>query len=162
MVYHEQMATNTSPTIENRKARHDFEILETFEAGMALMGSEVKSLRGGKANLQDAHVRIKDGEAWLIGAHIALYSQGGAYGHDDPGRSRKLLLKKVEIERLGGRMAREGLTIIPLKIYFTRGYAKLLLGLARGKKKHDKREDLRKRDSLREMQRLAKGGKVRG
>lgn len=155
------MGDNTSPTIENRKARHDFEILETFEAGLALMGSEVKSLRGGKANLQDAHVRIKDGEAWLIGAHIALYSQGGAYGHDDPGRSRKLLLKKVEIERLAGRTAKDGLTIVPLKIYFTRGYAKLLIGLARGKKMHDKREDLRKRDSLREMQRHAKGGKVR-
>ncbi len=162
MVYHERMVINIFLTIENRKARHDFEILETFEAGMALMGSEVKSLRGGKANLQDAHIRIKDGEAWLIGAHVALYNQGGTYGHDDPGRSRKLLLKKAEIERLGGRMAKDGLTIVPLKIYFTRGYAKLLLGLARGKKKHDKREDLRKRDSLREMQRLAKGGKVRG
>lgn len=151
----------TSPTIENRKARHDYQILEIFEAGIQLAGSEVKSLRAGKANLQDAYVRMRDGEAWLMGAHIAPYTQGGAYGHSDPTRSRKLLLKRGELDKLQGRVMQDGLTLVPLKLYFVRGWAKLLIGLARGKKKHDKRQDLRKRDTQREMERHAKGGKVR-
>ena len=147
--------------IENRKARHLYAILDTVEAGISLQGSEVKSLRAGRANLQDAYVRMKDGEAWLLGAHIAVYDQGGSYGHQDPTRTRKLLLKRDEIDRLAARASQEGLTLVPLKIYFQRGWAKVLVGLARGKKKHDKREDLKRREQKREMERHAKGGKVR-
>jgi len=149
------------PTIENRKARHDFAVSETFEAGIELRGSEVKSLRAGKGNLQDAYAKIRGGEAFLLGAHIALYPQGGAYAHDDPTRTRKLLLHRDEIDRLRGAIERDGMALVPLKIYFTHGKAKLLLGLGRGKKQADKRQDLKKREQQREMERHAKGGKVR-
>jgi len=152
---------STQPTIQNRKARHLYEILDTFEAGLALRGSEVKSLRAGKGNLQDAYGRIKNGEAWLVGAHIALYPPAKEYGHDDPVRRRKLLLHKKEIEQLSAEIDRERLTLIPLKLYFSRGRAKVQLGLARGKKQHDKRRDLKKREQQREMERHAKGGRVR-
>lgn len=149
------------PTIENRKARHNFAVGETFEAGMELRGSEVKSLRAGKANLQDAYAKIRGGEAFLLGAHIALYPQGGAYAHDDPTRPRKLLLHRAEIDRLRSAVEQKGMALVPLKIYFVRGRAKLLLGLGRGKQKADKRADLKKREQRREMERYAKGGKVR-
>ncbi|RMF15730.1 MAG: SsrA-binding protein SmpB [Candidatus Dadabacteria bacterium] len=147
--------------IQNRKARHLYQILDTFEAGIVLSGSEVKSLRAGRANLQDAYARIKDGEAWLINAHIAPYDQAGGYGHDDPTRNRKLLLHRREIDRLYGEIKSGGLTLVPLRIYFKNGRAKVELALARGKKSHDKREDLKKRDQKREMERHARGGRVR-
>ena len=151
-----------TPTIENRKARHFFEILDTYEAGIALQGSEVKSLRQGRANLQDAYIKIKDGEAWLVGAHISPYEQAGAYGHTDPTRSRKLLLHRAELDRLAGMVNAEGMTLVPLKIYFNRkGLAKVLVGVARGRRKYDRRQELKKREVRREMERYAKGGKVR-
>jgi len=136
----------------NRRARHDYEILETFEAGLELRGSEVKSLRAGQANLKDSYVQIRDGEAWLIGAHIAPYSFARAGGHD-PERSRKLLLHRREIDRIAGKMAERGLTVVPLRIYFDHGLAKLEIGLARGKAQYDKRRALREKEQKREMER---------
>jgi SsrA-binding protein len=137
----------------NRKARHEYLIEETLEAGIALTGTEIKSIREGKANLSDAYARIERGEAWLIGAHIAPWAGGNRNNHE-PRRTRKLLLHRVEIERLGGRAAAKGLTIVPLRLYITgRGRAKLELGLGRGKKLHDKRRDIAARDARRDVQR---------
>jgi SsrA-binding protein len=139
--------------IENRKARHFYEIEETFEAGIVLKGSEVKALRQGRANIQDAYARLKNGEVFLIGAHISPYHQGGPFGHD-PERQRKLLLKRSEIDYLSGRVEKKGMTLVPLKIYFNeRNLAKVLLGLARGRKAHDRREVLKSRDARRKIER---------
>lgn len=149
-------------TIENRKARHLYEIEETLEAGLVLTGSEVKSLRQGKAQIQEAYARIKDGEAWLIGAHIAPYEYS-AHFRPDPSRSRKLLLKRQEIDSLKGRIERRGMTLIPLRIYFNRrNFAKVLLGLARGRKTHDRRQLLKERDLRRRLERALGRNKVRG
>lgn len=137
---------------ENRKARHDYEILETFEAGMVLIGSEVKSLRDGRANLKDSYARVERGEAFLLNAHISPYAAASYLGHE-PERSRKLLLHREEIEKLLGRVQEKGLTVIPLRIYFKGGRAKVLLGVGRGKKAYDKRESIKEREMKRETDR---------
>lgn len=150
------MAAQEEKTIcLNRRARHDYFIEETFEAGMVLTGSEVKSLRDGRANLKDSHVRILKGEAVLLNAHISPYPAANQFNHD-PTRNRKLLLHKREIRRLAGRVSERGLTLIPLRLYFKKGRAKAELGLARGKKLYDKRETLRKRAMQREVERSLK------
>lgn len=122
----------------NRKARHDYEILETFEAGMALAGTEVKSVREGRIQLKDSYVEIRDGEGWLVGAHISPYSHGNILNHD-PERPRKLLLKRRELDRLFGRSLLRGQTIIPLRVYLKGNWIKIEIALAQGKKLHDKR-----------------------
>ncbi len=137
---------------DNRKARHEYEILETYEAGMVLTGSEVKSLRAGRANLKDSFARIGRGEAFLLNAHISPYAAANRFGHD-PERERKLLLHRAEIDKLTGRVQERGLTLVPLKIYFKNGRAKVLLGLGRGKKAYDKRESIKKREMQREADR---------
>ncbi|MCB1053334.1 MAG: SsrA-binding protein SmpB [Acidobacteria bacterium] len=134
---------------DNRKARFNYEILETLEAGMVLLGSEVKALRAGKANLGDGYVQLKGNEAFLISVHISPYENGG-YANHLPLRARKLLLHEREMNKWRGKTAEKGLTIVPLKIYFKKGYAKCELGLVRGKKLHDKRETLRTKDLDRE------------
>jgi len=139
----------------NRRARHEYHILETWEAGIALTGTEVKSLRNGKANLTDAFGVVKDGEVYLLNLHIAPYEQGNIFNHE-PTRTRKLLLHRREIRRLIGSVERQGLTLVPLELYFKRGKAKVALALGRGKKQHDKREDERKRDDEREIARLVR------
>lgn len=140
----------------NRKARHDYFIDETFEAGIVLVGPEVKSLRDGKANLKDSYVRItRRGEAMLVGVHISPY--GPATRENlDPDRERKLLLHREEIDRVGGKTRERGFTLVPTKMYFKNGRAKIEVGLARGKQHHDKREDLRKAESRREIERVMK------
>ena len=139
---------------ENRKARFNYEIEEKLEAGLALTGSEVKSLRSGKANIGDAYAADEGGELYLINAHISEYTQAGRENHD-PKRSRKLLLHRREIDRLIGAIQRQGMTVIPLRLYFNkRGIAKMELGLARGKKLHDKRETEKRRDWDRQKGRL--------
>ena len=136
----------------NRKAFHEYHILETFEAGVQLKGSEVKSIREGKASLKQAYILIRKGEAWLKGSHIASYSHTGSEGHE-PVRNRKLLLHKKEIQRIGSKLAEKGLTAVPTKLYFKGGLIKLEFGLAKGKKLHDKRETKKKRDVERDIQR---------
>ena len=139
---------------ENRKARHNFEIEDTVEAGLVLMGSEVKALREGRANIAESYAKPENGEIWLINAHIPEYRQAGQFNHE-PRRPRKLLLKKREIDRLLAATDREGMTIVPLKLYFNqRGIAKLQIGVARGKKMHDKRETQKQRDWDRQKARL--------
>jgi SsrA-binding protein len=143
----------------NRKARHDYAILDTYEAGLALTGTEVKSLRAGRASLVDAYAQEKDGEIYLYGVHIAEYTQGTWTNHE-PRRTRKLLLKRLEIDRLIGKTRESGLTLVPLSIYFSDGWAKVELGLARGKRSYDKRQDLARRDADREITRaLGRRGK---
>lgn len=136
--------------VENRRARHEYHILESIEAGLALTGSEVKSIRAGGASLTEAYARFRDGEAWLMGMHIPPYKQG-SFSNSEPTRPRKLLLHKEEIARLSSRVAEKGLTMVPLRLYFTRGIAKVQLGVARGKKLWDKRADAAKRDVEREI-----------
>ncbi|MCJ7598321.1 MAG: SsrA-binding protein SmpB [Methyloceanibacter sp.] len=139
---------------ENRKARFNYEISDTLEAGIALSGSEVKSLRSGKANIADAYASDEGGELYLLNAHIAEYSQAGRANHE-PTRPRKLLLHRKEIGKLAGAIQREGMTVVPLKLYFNqRGIAKVLLGLAKGKKLHDKRDTEKRRDWDRQKGRL--------
>ncbi|HWD09087.1 MAG TPA: SsrA-binding protein SmpB [Actinomycetota bacterium] len=142
--------------VGNPKARHDYEILESVEAGMVLTGPEVKSLRGGGASLRESFAIIRDGEPLLIGMHIAPYPQAG-YAVQEPTRTRKLLLHKDQIQRLVGKTAERGLTLVPLRIYFTHGLAKLELGLARGKKSYDRRESLKERDAQRQIDRALRG-----
>ena len=139
----------------NRQAYHDYFVDETFEAGIALTGTEVKSIREGKVNLRGAYARIKDGEVWLDGVHIAIYEQG-TYMNHDPLRPRKLLLHRREINRLVGRIQAKGLTLVPLKLYFKENHAKVELGLCRGKKLYDKREAIKERESQRELARVTK------
>ena len=139
----------------NRRARHDYEILDQVEAGLVLEGSEVKSLREGKAQLKDSFAHIRDGEAFLVGAYIAPYDFSRGGGHD-PERTRKLLLNRREIDRLGARVAEQGLTLIPLDLHFRSGRVKVNLGLARGKNTIDKRDTLKERDQKREMERAMK------
>jgi len=136
----------------NRRARHDYHILETYEAGLVLRGPEVKSLRQGKVNLQDSYARIENGEAWLYNMHISPYEHGNRF-NPDPRRPRKLLLHKHEIRRLLGKIQERGLTLVPLQLYFVRGLAKVELGLARGKAAHDKRRAIRERDLRRDVER---------
>ncbi len=136
----------------NRKARHDYEILDKYEAGIVLTGTEVKSLRAGRASLVDGFGTIKDGEVWLEGVHIAEYAEGTWTNHA-PRRIRKLLLNRMEINRLIGKIKEGGLTLVPLQMYFSDGRAKVEIALARGKKSYDKRQDLAKRDANREISR---------
>jgi SsrA-binding protein len=137
----------------NRKARHEYAILETVEAGMALTGTEVKSLRAGRASLVDAFGQVSGGEIFLHSMHIPEYAQGTWTNHE-PRRTRKLLLKRGEIDRLVGKVRESGLTLVPLSVYFADGWAKVELGLARGKRSYDKRQDLAKRDADREIARV--------
>jgi SsrA-binding protein len=139
----------------NKRARFDYHLLETFEAGLVLGGTEVKSLREGKASIADAYGIVRDGEIFLLNAHIQPYSRGGYVNHE-PARSRKLLLHRREIRRLIGAVERQGLTLIPLELYFKNGVAKVALALAKGKKMHDKRETERQRDAEREMARVSR------
>jgi len=139
----------------NRQARRDYDVLERYEAGIALRGTEVKSLRAGRANLKDSYARVVNGELFLLGAHISEYEQGNRHNHD-PKRDRKLLLHKREIVRLNSKISERGLTLVPLRMYFKRGKAKVELGLARGKKMPSKREELRRRVLDREMERALK------
>ncbi len=136
----------------NRRAWHDYFIDDKLEAGLALTGTEIKSIREGRVNLREAYARILNGEAWLEGAHIAHYEQGNRYNHE-PTRSRKLLLHRKEIDSLAGRINRTGYTLIPLQLYLKGGRAKVELGLARGKRSYDKRESIARRDAQREMDR---------
>ncbi len=141
----------------NRRARHDYEVLETFDAGLALTGSEVKSLRGGGASIAEAYAKIERDEVWLEGANIPAYAQA-SYNNHEPTRRRKLLLHRREIEELRKGLERRGLTVVPLKLYFDeRGRAKLQIALARGRKLHDKRAAASERDAKREMERGLKG-----
>jgi SsrA-binding protein len=142
----------------NRRARHEYEILETIEAGLVLRGTEVKSLRAGQVNFKDSYATVRNGEAWLLGCHISPYSHGTDANHD-PERDRKLLLHRREIERLTGKIAERGLTLVPLRLYFKDGRAKVELGVARGRKLHDKRSALREREVRREMDRAVRAGR---
>ena len=138
---------------QNRRARHEFSIEDTVEAGLVLVGTEIKSIRAGKVNLTDAFARIDRGEAWLIGAHIAPWESASRFNHEAK-RERKLLLRRSEIDQLLGKTKAKGLTLVPLRLYITgRGKAKLELGLGRGKQLHDKRRDIAERDARRQMER---------
>ena len=150
------MSKKSTPTIKNRKARHEYHVKETYEAGLALQGTEVKSLREGNASIGEAFAYLKDGEVWLQNMYIKPYKMGSYANHDER-RERKLLLKKREIRELDKAVKRKGFTLVPLKIYFKKGYAKLLLGIAEGKQKHDKRQDIKERDVKRELDRKIKG-----
>ncbi|WP_274654963.1 SsrA-binding protein SmpB [Paenibacillus humicola] len=141
---------------QNKKASHDYFIEETYEAGIVLMGTEIKSLRTGKANINDAFATIRNGELFIHNMHISPFEQGNRYNPSDPTRARKLLLHKSQIHKLLGQSKQEGYTIVPLKIYVRNGYAKLLIGLGKGKKQYDKRESAAKRDAQREIQRVLK------
>jgi SsrA-binding protein len=145
---------------QNRKARHDYHIDDVYEAGLVLVGTEVKSLRAGRASLVDAYARIKDGEVWLENAHIPEYDQGSWTNHE-PRRSRKLLLHRGEIAKLVGKTKETGLTLVPLALYFKDGKAKVEIALARGKKAYDKRQTLAARDAAREIERSA-GRRAKG
>jgi SsrA-binding protein len=144
------------PIARHKRARFDYHILDTWEAGLVLTGTEVKALRAGKATMSDAYGVVKDGEVFLLNLHIAHYDQGSFSNHE-PTRTRKLLLHKREIERLIGAVQREGLTLVPLDLYFKEGRVKVTIALGKGKQLHDKREDLRKKDDEREMARAARG-----
>ncbi len=141
------------PVASNRRARHDYEILDVVEAGIALVGTEVKSLREGKIQLKDSYAKLESGELWLVGVHVSPYEQADGFGGHDPERPRKLLLHRDEIDELGGRTQRESLSLIPLSVYFKDGKAKVELALARGRKQHDKRAAIAERDANREADR---------
>jgi len=140
----------------NRRAWHEYFIEETYEAGLVLVGTEVKSVRQGRANLQDAYCRVLNGEMWVFNMHISPYEQGNRW-NVDARRTRKLLLHKREVDRLSGKVQAKGLTIVPLRLYFKRGRAKLEIALARGKKLYDKREAIAERDARREEERMLQG-----
>jgi SsrA-binding protein len=141
--------------VQNRRARHDYHILERFETGIALQGTEVKTLRAGQITLKDSYAEVQDGEIFLVGVHIAPYEQGNIYNHD-PERRRKLLMHKREIIRIGHSVAEKGFTLVPLRVYFKEGRAKVELGLCRGKQTVDKRQTLRKREQDRDIDRALK------
>lgn len=141
---------------DNRQARYLYEILETYEAGIQLVGTEVKSIRAGRVNLRDGYGLIRNGEAILINVHISPYQASGEYFNHDPRRTRKLLLKRKEINKLIGKLEQQGLTLVPLKMYFKGSWVKVVLGLGRGKKLHDKRETIKQRQDKRDMQRALK------
>lgn len=138
--------------VRNRKARHEYHILDTWEAGLVLQGTEVKALRDGRANLQDSFARLSGGELWLHNLHISPYEAGNRYNHE-PLRTRKLLLRSQQLRKLVGQVEQKGLTLVPLELYFRRGVAKVTLALVKGKKLHDKRQDLRERAVERDMER---------
>lgn len=149
------MATSERLVATNRKARHDFFIEETYEAGLMLTGTEVKSLRGGRASIQESFARVEAGEVWVYHMHIPPYEAGNIFNHD-PLRPRKLLLHRREVDRLYGRVQQKGYTLIPLRVYFRRGIAKLELGLARGKRQYDKRAAIAEREADRRIQRAVR------
>ncbi|MGX5377859.1 SsrA-binding protein SmpB [Ligilactobacillus sp. LYQ135] len=140
---------------QNKKARHDYNILETIEAGLVLTGTEIKSVRASRINLKDGYAQIHNGEAWLMNVHISEYDQGNRFNHD-PLRPRKLLLHKKQINELTGKTSQQGITIVPLKVYLKNGFAKVLLGIAKGKHEYDKRETIKRRDQEREIRRTLK------
>jgi SsrA-binding protein len=141
---------------DNRQARHLYEILETYEAGIELKGTEVKSIRAGKVNLRDGYALLRNGESWLINVHISPYDASSAYFNHDPRRTRKLLLHGREIRKLIGQVEQKGLTLVPLKMYMKGSFVKVSLGLGKGKKLHDKRDAIKKRDDQRDMARAMK------
>jgi SsrA-binding protein len=143
---------------DNRKARHDYHILETYEAGVALLGTEVKAIREGRVNLRDSYARTESGEVWMMNVHISPYSHRGYADHAET-RQRKLLLHRHEIRKLIGRTAEKGLTLVPLQMYFKKGRVKVLVGLARGKQAHDKRETIRRREVDRETRSAVKAAR---
>jgi SsrA-binding protein len=143
---------------ENRRARHEYQLLERYEAGLVLTGTEVKSLRDGGATLQQAYADIRGGEAWLIGAHIAEYGQGNVHNHE-PDRDRKLLLHRKEIASIGSKVRERGLTLVPTRLYFKDGRVKVEVALARGKEQRDKRRDIAKRDAARQIERELKSAR---
>lgn len=140
------------PTIDNRRARFEFEFLERVEAGIVLTGTEIKSIRSGQISLNEAYARVRDGELWLLGMHVPAYKEGSFSNHE-PRRPRKLLLHKAELRRLAARVAEQGLTLVPTRLYFKHGMVKIDLALARGKKLWDKRRDIKERESKRELAR---------
>jgi SsrA-binding protein len=141
---------------DNRQARYLYEILETYEAGVSLLGTEVKSIRAGKVNLKDGYAIVRNREAWLFNVHISPYEAGGIYFNHEPRRNRKLLMHRREIDRLIGQVEQKGLTLVPLKLYFKNGKIKVSIGLAKGKKLHDKRETIKSRQDKRDMERALK------
>ena len=151
-----EKSTGQKIVSDNRQARYLYEILETYEAGIALVGTEVKSIRAGKVNLRDGYAFIKNGEAWLSNVHVAPYRETSQYFNHEPLRVRKLLLHRKEINKLIGQTEQKGLTLVPLKMYFKKGKVKVAIGLGRGKKLHDKRETVKKRDDERAMARAMK------
>jgi SsrA-binding protein len=147
---------------QNRRARHEYDILETFECGIVLRGGEVKSLRAGQVSLQDSYARIDDGELWLLGTHIAPYPYASGFGYVDPDRPRKLLLHRAQIDELRGKVTQQSLTLVPLSLYFKDGRAKLDLALARGRRLYDKRRAIAERDANREAERVMREYQRRG
>ncbi len=146
------------PLAQNKKARHDYNILETVEAGVVLTGTEIKSVREGRVTLKDGFAQIRNGEAWLENVHISEYTAGNRFNHD-PLRRRKLLLHRKQIEHLGQKTSAKGVTLVPLKVYIKNGFAKVLIGVATGKREYDKRETIKRRDQEREIQRTLKNFK---
>lgn len=140
---------------QNKKARHDYTIVDTIEAGLVLTGTEIKSVRAARITLKDGYAQIKNGEAWLVNVHITPYEQGNIW-NQEPERTRKLLLKKREIDKLANELKGTGMTLVPLKVYLKDGFAKVLLGLAKGKHDYDKRESIKRRDQNREIARVMK------
>ena len=143
------------PTVDNRRARFEFEFLERIEAGIALTGTEIKSIRSGQISLNEAYARVRDGELWLLGMHVPPYKEGSFSNHE-PRRPRKLLLHRAEIRRLAARVGEQGLTLVPTRLYFKGGIVKIDLALARGKKLWDKRRDIKERESKRELARAVR------
>jgi SsrA-binding protein len=143
------------PVAQNRRARHDYEILDTYEAGIVLAGSEVKSLREGKAQLRDSYARVQDGEVWLYGVHVPPYTYASGFGYTDPDRRRKLLLHRRQIDELDRRSSQDSLTLVPLSVYFKDGRAKVSLALARGRRTYDKRHAIAARDADMEARRAS-------
>ena len=154
------MSDNIKIVSSNKKARFDYKITDTIEAGLVLKGTEVKALRDGRCTLVDSYARIRKGEAWIVGMNIGLYDNQG-YSTHDPNAVRKLLLSRIEIQKLERKILEKGITLIPLKVYFRNGWAKVELGLASSKRKYDKRHDIAKRDRGREMKRLEKQYRVK-
>lgn len=144
-----------APLAQNKKARHDYEILETLEAGIVLTGTEIKSIRERRINLKDGYIQVKHGQVWMMNVHISEYDQGNRFNHD-PLRPRKLLLHKKEIVKLAGQTSEQGITIVPLKVYIKNGFAKVLIGVTKGKHSYDKRETIKRRDQEREIRRTLK------
>jgi SsrA-binding protein len=152
----EQAKKTNEPTLDNRRARHQFTILESLEAGLALTGTEIKSIRAGGASLNEAFARVREGEMWLVNMYIPPYKSGNAFSAHDPRRARKLLVHKDQLARFAARSAERGLTIVPLRLYFTRGRAKVEIGLAKGKKLYDKRKTIQEREVRRELSRVSR------
>lgn len=154
-----QRGRTSRPVVVNRRARHDYDVLQTYECGIVLTGSEVKSLRQGRMQLREAYARVDGGEAWLVGSHIAPYDRAHGFGAHDPDRTRKLLLHRREIDQLMGQVQQQSLTLVPMSVYFRDGLAKVELALARGRRLYDKRHAIAERDANREAARaLARRG----